>query len=282
MKSRETGVLAKSELYFSSPSPTAKKLYFHPISAGHFFCEKNYHLIRENYNSILVTHIIEGSFTFVTDGVHTTARKGETVILNCYQAHEYYTNDSFESIWVHISGNSCLDFYNEIVKKEGNVIKCADVERIKKLLFRLFESIQGEKRPSEMNMSLDIYKLFVDLSNSIHVSTNNKASYEESVEDAKKYIFDHIGEELNVKDIADYIHMSPSHFSRVFKQQTGFSPYEFVLVTRLNKAKDYLKKTDLTVSEIAYEVGFNSDANFVYFFTKHTGYSPNKFRKLVF
>ncbi len=282
MKSKETGVLSRSEIYFSSPSPTAKKLYFHPISTGHFFCEKNYHLIRDNYDSILVTHIIEGSFIFVLDGVHTTARTGDTVILNCYKPHEYYTNDSFESVWVHIAGNGALDFYNEIVKKEGNVIKCGDTDHVKKMLFRLHESIQQDIKPSEMTMSLDIYKLFVDLSNSIHISTNNNASYEESVEDAKKYIFDHLGDDLKVSTIAEHIHMSPSHFSRVFKQQTGFSPYDFVLVTRLNRAKDYLRKTDMTVSEIAYEVGFNSDANFVYFFTKHTGYSPNKFRKLVF
>ncbi len=281
MKSNETGVLPKSEIYFSSPSPTAKKLYFHPISTGHFFCEKNYHLIRENYDSLLVTHIIDGTFTFVSDGQHITARAGDTVILDCYKPHEYYTHDSFESVWVHIAGGNSLDFYEEIVKKEGNVIKCSDTEHIKKLLFRLHAGISGREHPTEMSMSLDIYKLFADLS-SIHISTNNNASYEESIQDAKSYIFEHIGEQLTVKDVADYIHMSPSHFSRVFKQQTGFSPYDFVLVTRLNKAKDYLRKTDMTVTQIAYEIGFNSDANFVYFFTKHTGYSPNKFRKMVF
>jgi AraC family transcriptional regulator len=76
--------------------------------------------------------------------------------------------------------------------------------------------------------------------------------------------------------------MSPSHFSRVFKQQTGFSPYDYVLVSRLNRAKEYLQKTSMTVSEIAYEVGFNSDTNFIFFFKSNTGLSPAKFRKLKF
>ncbi|MGN1123158.1 MAG: AraC family transcriptional regulator, partial [Eubacterium sp.] len=98
MKCNETGVLKKSEVYFSSPSQTAKKIYFYPISAGHFFCVKGYHLVRKNYNSLLITHILDGSFTFVKDGKHITARKGDTVILDCYKPHEYYTNDNFESI----------------------------------------------------------------------------------------------------------------------------------------------------------------------------------------
>lgn len=282
MKSVETGVLNKSDLYFSSPSPTAKKLYFYPISAGHFFCVKNYHLIRKNYKSLLITHIIDGSFTFVINDKHITAHKGDTVILDCFKPHEYYTNDSFESIWVHFNGPNCMDFYDEITKNEGNLIKCSDAQHVKTLLFRLFNNISGSEHSSKMNMSLTIYKLLAELSNPLHISNKNQSSYEENIQDAKKYIVDHLNETLTVNKIAETIHMSASHFSRVFKQQTGFSPYDYVLISRLNKAKDYLQKTDMTVSQIAYEVGFNSTANFVFFFTSHTGLSPSKFRKLKF
>ncbi|MGN1348391.1 MAG: AraC family transcriptional regulator, partial [Acutalibacteraceae bacterium] len=94
MKSSETGVLDKSEVYFSSPSQTAKKLYYYPISAGHFFCVKGYHLIRKSYDSLLITHILEGTFTYIQDGNHITARPGDTVILDCYKPHEYYTDNS--------------------------------------------------------------------------------------------------------------------------------------------------------------------------------------------
>ncbi len=76
--------------------------------------------------------------------------------------------------------------------------------------------------------------------------------------------------------------MSSSHFSKIFRQQTGFSSYDYLLITRLNKAKDYLQKTDLSVSEIAFQVGFNSDTSFISFFRQSTGLSPNKFRRLMF
>lgn len=280
MRSTELGVLKKSEVYFSSPSQTAKKLYYYPISAGHFFCVKSYHLIRENYSSLLITHIIDGTFTYVKDGKHFTARAGDTIILDCYKPHEYYTNDSFESIWIHISGANSFDLFQEIEKNDMNIVKCRDIEHIKKLIFRIFDDIKNDNPPSELDMSLTIYKLFAELLNP--QSIKNKTSYEDSMQDAKQYIIDHLNEKLTVKNIADALHMSPSHFSRVFRQQTGFSPYDYVLISRLNRAKDYLQKTDMSISQIAYDIGFNSESNFIYFFTKNTGQSPNKFRKLKF
>lgn len=140
----------------------------------------------------------------------------------------------------------------------------------------------SDNKPSEINWSLDIYKILAELLNPLHISIKNNTSYEDSIQDAKKYISDHLNEKLTVQDIADIIHMSPSHFSRVFRQQTGFSPYDFVLVSRLNRAKDFLQKTDMSISQIAFDIGFNSESNFIYFFTKSTGLSPSRFRKLKF
>lgn len=282
MKCNETGVLAKSEVYFSSPSQTAKKIYFYPISAGHFFCNSNYHLIRDNYDSLLITHILSGSFTYVKDGKHITARKGDTVILDCYKPHEYYTDDSFESIWIHISGANSTDIFNEIESTEGNLIKCKDIQHLRKLLFRVFDSMKGETPTTELNYSLDIYKIITELLNPQSAKTKGEISYEDSVHKVKEYTAENLNENLTIKDLAKSVNMSSSHFSRVFKQQTGFSPYDYILISRLNRAKYLLQTTNMTIASVAYEVGFNSESNFIYYFTENEGISPGKFRKLKF
>lgn len=282
MKSSETGVLQKSDLYFSTPSATAKRLYYYPISAGHYFCVKKYHLIRENYDSFLAVYVIDGTFTFVKNGRAFHAHAGDFVLLDCYRPHEYYTDTSFESIWIHFTGANSRELYTEIEKNNGNLIKLGDGEHVKRLLFRLFDSIRSEEPPSESAMSLDLYKMFVELLSPWYSGRGNKVDYEESIQDVKRYIAAHLHETLCVQELAACMHMSPSHFSRVFKQQTGFSPYDYVLISRLNRAKEYLQKTSMTVSEIAYEIGFNSESNFIYFFTTNAGVSPGKFRKLKF
>lgn len=282
MKSTELGVLKKSEVYFSSPSQTAKRLYYYPISAGHFFCVEKYHLVRENYNSLLITHIIDGTFTFVNDGKHITARAGDTVILDCYKPHEYYTDNSFESIWIHISGANSFELFQEIEQTQGCLVKCRDIHHVKKLLFRIYNSISGVNPPSELTISLDIYKLFAELLNPQSIKSKGESDYEDSIQEVKQFILDNLNDKLTVQSLADTVHMSISHFSRVFKQQTGFSPYDYVLISRLNSAKDLLQKTDMSVASIAYETGFNSESNFICFFTENEGISPGKFRKLKF
>ncbi|MGN1328819.1 MAG: AraC family transcriptional regulator [Eubacterium sp.] len=282
MKCNETGVLKKSEVYFSSPSQTAKKIYFYPISAGHFYCVDGYHLVRKNYNSLLVSHILEGTFTYIKDGKHITARKGDTVILDCFKPHEYYTNDSFESIWIHLAGANSYELFEEIERSEGNLIKCKDVQHLKKLLFRIFDGMKGNNPTTELSISLDIYKIFTELLNPQSAKGKDENSYEDSIQSVKEYVAENLNEGLTVGRLADIVNMSSSHFSRVFKQQTGFSPYDYVLVSRLNRAKYLLQVTDMTVASIAYETGFNSESNFIYFFTENEGISPGKFRKLKF
>lgn len=282
MKCNETGVLRKSEVYFSSPSQTAKKIYFYPISAGHFFCVEGYHLVRKNYNSLLITHILDGSFTYIKDGKHITAHKGDTVILDCYKPHEYYTNDSFESIWIHIAGANSYDIFEEIEKNEGNLVKCNDVQHLRKLFFRIFDGMKGDYPTTELSVSLDIYKIFTELLNPQSTKSKGKSNYEDSIQTVKEYIAENLNENLTVGALAEIVNMSSSHFSRVFKQQTGFSPYDYILISRLNRAKYLLQVTDMTVSSIAYEIGFNSESNFIYFFTENEGISPGKFRKLKF
>lgn len=282
MKSTENGVLDISDLYFFSPSQIAKKVYFYPGSTGHFFCVKGYHLIRGNYDSLLITHILRGSFTYVKDGKHSTAYAGETVILDCYRDHEYYTNDSFESIWVHFSGCNCLSLYHEIERTAGNTVRCRNPQLAEGMLFRIFDAIRGEKPLTEAALSLELYKLLMELLSADSPSENQTGRYDVLIQDVKSYVSLHLSEPLSVKELASRVYMSSTHFSRIFKQQTGLSPYEYIMISRINRAKELLHQMDLSISQIAGTVGFNSESNFIHSFSRNTGMTPNKFRKLKF
>lgn len=282
MKCSEKGVLNKSDVYFFSPSPKARTYLFYPLSMGHFFCVDGYHLIRERYDSFLVTYIIEGTFNVYLNGEKVAAPAGSTVILNCYEPHEYDTDSFFESLWLHFDGPGALELYEYITSNSGNVINCANPKAVKKSMKNLFQNIGGKRTVSESAMSSEIYSLLCELLNVADTKIRKNLANEKSVAEAQKYISENLGDHLTVASIAKQVHMSVSHFSRVFKQQTGYSPYDYVLVTRLNVAKNCLRETNMSISEIAYKTGFNSESNFIFFFTSNTGISPGKFRKLNF
>ena len=255
-------------------------MYYNVLCAGHFYCDGNYHLVRENYDSFLLLYVVDGTFTFVNNGKQLTAEKGDTVILDCYKSHEYFTNDYLESFWVHIQGVNCRDFYEEIAENNGNIIKFKSENRVKERISRIFKGVEHSVFQEEL--SLEVYKLFLELVNPAAVKSKDETIHKENIQEIKEYISGHLNEKITVNLLADTAHMSPTHFSRVFKSQTGFSPYDYVVMSRLNKAKECLLTTEMSVAEIAYETGFNSEANFVYCFTNNEGVSPGKFRKLKF
>lgn len=272
----------KSEICFSTPSQTARKLYYYPLRTGHFFCEKIYRAVRKEYRGLFISHVIVGSFTYIKDGKCITAHAGDTVIWDCRQPHEYCVNGTFESVWLYFSGANSFDLFEEIERTEGQLIKCRDIQRVRTLLFRIHNAVRSDAPPPELRMSLDIYKLLAELLSPKGMKQKSKNNYEENMKKTKQFILEHLNEKLTVQQLADAMHMSASHFSRVFKQQTGFSPYDYVLIIRLNKAKELLQKTEMTVASIAYETGFNSESHFICFFTESEGISPGKFRKLAF
>lgn len=92
------------------------------------------------------------------------------------------------------------------------------------------------------------------------------------------YIHQHIDEPLTLSRLAGYAAYSPYHFTRVFKERIGLSPLYYVSALRLQKAKDLLLRTNLSVRDIGLEIGQQSLGTFTSRFTERVGMTPSQFR----
>jgi AraC-like DNA-binding protein len=90
-----------------------------------------------------------------------------------------------------------------------------------------------------------------------------------------------LSEPLALEDLAAEAHLSPFHFSRVFRQITGSPPGAFLGALRLDAARRLLLTTPLSVVEVCYEVGYASLGSFTTRFTRHVGAPPAALRRLV-
>lgn len=90
-----------------------------------------------------------------------------------------------------------------------------------------------------------------------------------------------LDEHLTMEDMAGIAYLSPFHFNRVFHQITGLPPTQFLYAMRLEKAKHLLLTTKKSVTEICYEVGYNSLGTFTTRFTELVGLSPREYRRLA-
>src|SRR4051794_39844409 len=91
-------------------------------------------------------------------------------------------------------------------------------------------------------------------------------------------MWDRYSEPLSLDEIADSAIMSKFYFSRVFRSMTGTSPGRFLSAIRLFKAKQLLLQTPLSVTNIAFMVGYNSLGTFTSRFSRSVGGSPGRYR----
>jgi len=93
------------------------------------------------------------------------------------------------------------------------------------------------------------------------------------------YIHDRLADEIQLSDLADLLGLSQFHFSRLFKQSMGVSPYQYVLKQRVERAKHLLKTTDRSIMEIALLCGFSSHSHLGKWFRQSVGMTPKAFRR---
>ncbi len=98
------------------------------------------------------------------------------------------------------------------------------------------------------------------------------------IDEAILYIHQHIHEPLPLSRLAGYVGYSPFHFTRIFKERIGLSPLYYASSLRLQKAKDLLLRTNLSVRDIGLEIGQQSLGTFTTRFTQRIGVTPSDFR----
>lgn len=101
------------------------------------------------------------------------------------------------------------------------------------------------------------------------------------IQTVKAYIHDHYQEKLELEDTAGQVYLSPSYLGIVFKQQTGQNYTDYVTDVRMEKAKEFLRNIDLTISEVAFAVGYKDVRYFSKIFKKKIGITPKEYRKLT-
>jgi AraC-like DNA-binding protein len=114
--------------------------------------------------------------------------------------------------------------------------------------------------------------------NEFEETTPNHRAEPVEIWKARKFIDQHSSEELSLKKVAKAVSISANHLSEKFKQVTGINFVDYIARTRFEKARDFLKNSNLRISEIAFAAGFQSLSQFNRVFKKLAGKSPTEYR----
>ncbi|MGJ5674484.1 MAG: helix-turn-helix domain-containing protein [Nostochopsis sp.] len=94
---------------------------------------------------------------------------------------------------------------------------------------------------------------------------------------AIEYIQAHLAENISLEAIATELGMSQYYFARLFKQSTGYSPYQYLIKCRIERAQKLLMQNQQSIANIALQVGFANQSQFGRHFKRLTGVTPKQF-----
>lgn len=92
------------------------------------------------------------------------------------------------------------------------------------------------------------------------------------------YIEEHLAEDLALAELAAVASLSPYHFARLFKASTSYSPHQYVIQRRIERAKFFLSTTNMPLTAIAHAVGFAHESHLALHFKRLTGLLPSSYR----
>lgn len=275
MKSVDPGILPKSVCFPLTPSDLEKELFFYPTWCGHYYCNENYYMKRDYYSPLLVVYVRQGRFRVEYRGECQFATPGDVVFIDCRDPHYYHAENGLEFLYMHFDGSNSHELGQHIMQSHGWLIRSEVNVEIGRLLFDMVDLYEKNGVESGMERSFRIYRLLELLAR----TGERERGASGPVHEAITYIRENYDKEISLATLAGLVNLSVYHFSRLFKEQTGFAPMEYAINTRIEQGKRLLVLTNQSVYEIASEVGYGTSGSFINQFTRRVGVSPNQYRK---
>jgi AraC family transcriptional regulator len=101
------------------------------------------------------------------------------------------------------------------------------------------------------------------------------------VEQVRAYLEANMTRDIEMVSVARQAALSPFYLTRIFKAQYGLPPYRYLIRLRIDAARELLRDSVLTVTQICHRVGFNSLSHFITTFRLHVGVSPTQYRRMM-
>ena len=277
MQPKEKWIDKNSNYYIYTASTPAQNAFFYPICVGNFHYLPEYRLNRNHYDSFLLMYIKRGSCYIDVDSKIYEASAGQIVFLDCYHPHRYFTNSGWEALWIHFDGIAASEYFQLITGAKQFVFSLKNNYFFIKILTKIYDTFRLNNVVKEALMAQYITSLLTEI---IICQNENSAvrTQANAIEEAVQYINEHLQEDLDLNTLASHVALSPFYFTRLFKKETGFTPHQYIIATRINNAKFLLKNTSLPIKEIAYKLGFSTESRFCTTFKTLETMTPSEYR----
>ena len=285
-----------------NPYSDNRQFFIRKYNAG----EMKTYLHRHTY--VQVNYVYKGSGYHTVGGKKNEIVKGDIFIIPPFVPHEIASNSDkkleifefeFRTDFVlpHIEDDEKADGYLDFAYLEPFMVVEEEMRprfnlndkmqnEVESILWEVYEEYEKQNAGYKLVSKALLLKLLVlvgrAFSNEIKGTETEKifGKYKKAVLKSAQYIDENFSKSLTLDEIASKAGYSKSHFCYLFKSVMGKTYIEYLNEVRVSAAKRLLTETEMSISEIAYEVGYNSGANFNKNFKLITGVTPTSIRKI--
>ena len=201
---------------------------------------------------------------------------------NILQSYSYVNENYFTKYWCHFTAEigelNLFDILKLPFVMQLNPEQFTKISKMFKAIYKLNNSKQLSSRLKIKAILLNLLAFILD-NNEIDLNINLTQSAN-WINNIMLYIEEHLAEDLKISFLAKQVHFHPNYFIKQFKLYLGISPVNYINQRRVYKAQSLLVNTNLSITEIATNVGIKDSAYFSKVFKSYTLLTPRLYRKI--
>lgn len=256
--------------YTSFVTLQEKNMPFYVASIGHAHFQTIVHR-PSGIDDCQILYTLGGTGCCFASGKEYELTRGYVYFLPMNSAHEYHAvTSNWETLYITFNGGGVKNFFD-----------------FEPAVFKITDSFDFEKRHAYLaalkenpdcvkDASVELYKLLLDLKEGTVFTTEAARRKKDMLTGVLHTMTENSN--VNLSDIVSMLNISEEHFCRIFKDYTGFRPFEYINRLKIQKAKELLKNSELNIKDISYQTGFENHSYFSKLFKRYTGCTPSEYR----
>lgn len=269
-----------------SVTAASKAFLLYLQEAGDFVCGSDYFTTREGFASYLIKYTVSGCGVLEYQGQQHLIPPGHAFWIDCRMKQHYYTEPaagSWHTIWVHFMGANA-QFYYDLFQRQNNgspVVALPSDSPVSSILYALLENSgsNNHQQRQDIENATHLCHLISECTLST-MSVSQPTLIPSTMQSIQIYLMEHFNQKITLEDLGNQFNLNPFYLQKQFKRYIGQSPTEYLIYLRITRAKELIRTTDKSVSEIAREVGIDNLGYFTRLFKKMEGMTPHEYNKL--
>lgn len=276
-------VLPAMTIEAQQQDPLASSLYITDIGYyPHAYC--HYRERQQPIAEYVLIYCMEGEGWCRIDDQTFDIHSNQYIILPAQHPHAYGADKEhpWTIYWLHFTGQHAA-VYSEGQQKPCDILPTHNsrINERQVVFEEIFSTLERATDLESLRYASSLLHYYLASMRYLHhfrSTTTTPSGVNEMASAVKRYMHENLEHRLNLEQLAKYAGYSPSHFSLLFRQQTGQSPLACLNNMKIERACQLLTTTNMRINQICHKVGFDDSYYFSRLFKQQTGLSPKQYR----